>query len=270
MVPDLRPLCAAVIRALSAVRLNTAAGLLAALLSGLWLVIGGPAQAESPAFPPLHGRVIDRGDLISDAREAELAATLAALERDTTNQVLVVTASDLQGLPIEDYSRRLAQAWRIGRAGHDNGVLLVVATRQRRVRIQAGRGLEPVLTDALSARIIESEVLPSFRQGYYERGVQRGVAAIDRQLRLAPAEAAARAAAAERPRARAPIGIGVVVVVIFILMILAMIGGVGGRGRRQAGRGAVAVVLWAGSGPPRSAGGGVGGGFSGGGASGGW
>ena len=265
------------------------AGLVVALLAVVWLAAVAPALAQSgPTFPPLNGRVIDHGDLISDAKELELAARLETLERDTTDQVVIVTVADLQGYEIEEYGYQLGRAWGIGQDGKNNGVLLIVAPSERKVRIEVGYGLEPVLTDALSALIIQNEILPSFREGYFERGIEQGVDAIDRQLRLDPAEAQARAAAAERPRSEAPIGVGVVIAVIFILMILAMIGGAGGRGRRRPS-GVGHILLWAaaevlsshvrgggggfGGGGSGGGGGGFGGGggsFGGGGASGGW
>ena len=242
-----------------------------------------PAWAQpGPTFPALSGRVVDEGGLLSPAKEAELAARLEALERDTTDQVVVVTVADLQGYEIEEYGYQLGRAWGIGQADKDNGVLLIVATRERKVRIEVGYGLEPVLTDALSAMIIQNEILPAFREGYFERGIEQGVAAIDQQLRLDPAEAQARAAAAERPASSAPIGVAAIIGVIFLLMMLGMIGGAGGRGRRRRGSGVAPVLIWAASEALRSRGsgggfggggggfGGGGGGFGGGGASGGW
>jgi uncharacterized protein len=253
-----------VIRTLQTDGVIRAAGLIAALLAAVWLAAVAPALAAGPTFPPLNGRVIDHGDLISDDRELALATRLEALERDTSDQVVVVTVPDLQGYEIEEYGYQLGRAWGIGQAEKNNGVLLIVAPRERKVRIEVGYGLEPILTDALSALIIQNEILPSFREGHFERGIEQGVDAIDRQLRLDPAEAQARAAAAERPRSEAPIGVGVVIAVIFILMILAMIGGGGGRGRRRPS-GVGPILLWAATEALRSSGRGGGGGFGGGG-----
>jgi uncharacterized protein len=267
-------------------RPSGAAGVLAlltTLLAAAWLMAATPAWAQpGPTFPALSGRVVDEGGLLSPAKEAELTARLEALERDTTDQVVVVTVADLQGYEIEEYGYQLGRAWSIGQADKDNGVLLIVATRERKVRIEVGYGLEPVLTDALSAMIIQNEILPAFREGYFERGIEQGVAAIDQQLRLDPAEAQARAAAAERPASSAPIGVAAIIGVIFLLMMLGMIGGAGGRGRRRRGNGVAPVLIWAASEALRSRGsgggfgssgggfGGGGGGFGGGGASGGW
>lgn len=259
-----------------------AASQIAVLLALVWLAIAAPAMARTgPTFPALDGRVVDRANLLSDAKEQELTAKLEALERDTTDQVVVVTVPDLQGYEIEEYGYQLGRAWGIGQTDKNNGVLLLVAPTERKVRIEVGYGLEPILTDALSAVIIQNEILPSFREGYFERGIEQGVTAIDTQLRLDPAEAQARAAAAERPASPFPIGIAAVIGVIFLLLVLGMLAGAGRGGRR--GRGdATGILLWIAaevlSSSLRGGGGGGGGGgfsggggsFGGGGASGGW
>jgi uncharacterized protein len=255
-----------------------------ALLAAFWLAAVGPAAAQAgPTFPPLSGRVVDQGDLISAAKEQEITARLEVLEGDTTDQVVVVTVPDLQGYEIEDYGYQLGRAWGIGQQGKNNGVLLIVAPKERKVRIEVGYGLEPIMTDALSALIIHDQILPAFREGGYEQGIEQGVDAIEAQLRLDPAEAQARAAAAERPRSGAPIGVALVIFVIFAFLVLGMIGGAAGRGRRRGG-GLAPVLIWAASEALRNSSrgggsswggggggfGGGGGGFGGGGASGGW
>lgn len=259
------------------------AGLILFLLTALWLSASPAAAQGGPRFPALSGRVVDEAGLLSPEAEAGLTAKLEALERDTTDQLVVVTVPDLQGYPIEEFGYQLGRTWRIGQAGKDNGVLLIVARDERRVRVEVGYGLEPVLTDALSALIIHEQILPSFREGFYERGIDQGVAAIDRQLRLDPAEAQARAAAADRPRSGTPVGPIVLIVVVFAMMALSIMGGVAGRGRRRRADGLAPILIWAASEAMRSGrgggsswgggGGGFGGGggsFGGGGASGGW
>ncbi|KQY86666.1 YgcG family protein [Brevundimonas sp. Root1423] len=249
--------------------ISRAAAFLTVLLAAVWLV-AAPALAQTgPTFPPLSGRVVDNGDLISDAKEQALAEKLAALERDTTDQLVVVTVPDLQGYEIEDYGYQLGRAWRIGQADKNNGVLLIVAPRERKVRIEVGYGLEGVLTDAVSALIIQNEILPSFKEGFYERGIEQGVDAIDQQLRLDPAEAQARAAAAERPKSKPPIGIAVIITLIFVMLLLRMMGGAG-RGRPRRGSGVGPVLIWAASEALRNSGRGGGGGFGGGGGGGGF
>ncbi len=261
------------------------AAILAVLLAAVWLAAAPAAAQNGPRFPTLSGRVVDEARLLSPAKEAELDARLAALERDTTDQLVVVTVEDLQGYAIEEYGYQLGRAWGIGQAGENNGVLLIVAPNERKVRIEVGYGLEPVLTDALSAVIIHNQILPSFRDGYYERGIDQGVTAIEEQLRLDPAEAQARAAAAERPEAAPPIGPMIFIAAIFLFMALSLIGGIAGRGRRRRANGLAPILIWAASEAMRSGrssstwgGGGFGGGgfsggggsFGGGGASGGW
>lgn len=257
-----------------------------ALLAVLWLVAAPPSALAQPRFPALTGRVVDEARLLSPSKEAEITARLEALERDTTDQLVVVTVADLQGYAIEEYGYQLGRAWGVGRQDRNNGVLLIVAPNERKVRIEVGYGLEPVLTDALSAVIIHNQILPPFREGYFERGIDQGVAAIEEQLRLDPAEAQARAAAAQRPAADAPIGSMVFIAAIFLFMALSLIGGIAGRGRRRRGHGVAPILIWAASEAMRSGrrggsswggggfgGGGFGGGggsFGGGGASGGW
>lgn len=254
--------------------------LLAVLLAVVWLAAGPVLAQTGPAFPTLSGRVVDQGDLISDAKEQALADKLAALERDTSDQLVVVTVPDLQGYAIEDYGYQLGRAWGIGQSAENNGVLLIVAPNERKVRIEVGYGLEGVLTDAMSSLIIQNEILPAFKQGGFERGIEQGVDAISAQLRLDPAEAEARAAAAERPKSKAPIGVAVVIGLIFVMLLLGMIGG-GGRGRRRRSSGLGPVLVWAAAEAMRNSGrggggfggggfGGGGGSFGGGGASGGW
>lgn len=268
-------------------RTGRLAALLFAVLAGGWLAFGQPALAQGTAdvrFPALTGRVVDQANLLTPAKEAELTARLEALERDTSDQLVVVTLESLQGLEIEDYGYRLGRTWGIGQAETNNGVLLIVAPEERKVRIEVGYGLEPVLTDGFSALVIHNEILPSFRDGHFERGIEQGVTAIDAQLRLDPAEAAARAAAAESPEAKLPVAPMIMIGVVFFLIFMGIVGGLSRGGRRRRGSGVAPILIWAaaealrnsssgGGGGSSWGGGGFGGGggsFGGGGASGGW
>lgn len=150
-----------------------ASSLLLALLA-LWLSI---VHAE-PQFPALTGRVVDQAGILSQAEEQALSDALAAHEQATTNQVVVVTLKDLQGYDIQDYGYRLGRHWGIGHKGKDNGVLLVVAPNERKTRIEVGYGLEGILTDALSHRIIQDRILPEFRAGRMAAGIEAGTQAI--------------------------------------------------------------------------------------------
>ena len=136
------------------------------------------AVFAAPQFPALTGRVVDDANLLSAATRAELSALFARHEKDTGNQVVVATLADLQGYDIADFGVQLGRHWKIGQKDRNNGVLLIVAPRERKVRIEIGYGLEGDLTDALGRDIIESDILPHFRQGDYEAGIRAGAKAI--------------------------------------------------------------------------------------------
>src|SRR5262249_32392217 len=133
--------------------------------AALWVVLLGVAAVVQgaggqPRFPQLTGRIVDEARLLSPSDRAALEQELAALEQKSTDQLVVYTARSLQGYEIEDYGYQLGRAWAIGQKGKDNGVILIVAPSERKVRIEGGRGLEPQLTDALSKLIIENAILP--------------------------------------------------------------------------------------------------------------
>lgn len=146
------------------------------LLLVAWLALAPPAAALE--VPPLTGRVVDRADLLSPGAEQSIAADLAALEQRTGVQVAVLTVPSLEGDPLEDFSLRVAEAWQLGRAGVDDGALLLVARDDRQMRLEVGYGLEPRLTDLASRRILDDVVRPRFRAGDYEGGVAAGVSAV--------------------------------------------------------------------------------------------
>lgn len=128
----------------------------------------------SPTFPALTGRVVDNANLMTATEEAELARQLEALEGKSTDQLVVVTLPSLQGYEIEEYGYQLGRHWGIGQKDKDNGVLLIVAPNERKVRIEVGRRLEPILTDGLSKLIIENTILPRFRRGEFGQGILAG------------------------------------------------------------------------------------------------
>src|SRR5579872_2795593 len=169
--------------------------LITALLA--FFVLLTPAWA-APTFPALTGRVVDDAHILSDATKTDLDQKLTALEQKTSRQLVVVTIPSLQGYEISDYGYQLGRAWGIGQAKLNNGVLLIVAPTEHKVRIEVGYNLEPILTDALSEVIIQSEILPNFRRNDFNGGVEQGVDALIQQLSLEPSAAEARAAAAEQ------------------------------------------------------------------------
>ncbi|HEX7873995.1 MAG TPA: TPM domain-containing protein [Sphingobium sp.] len=253
-----------------------------------------PGGAHAQDFPKLTGHVVDAANLLDPAQEQALDAKLAALEKDTGRQVVVATLPDLQGREIADYGYRLGRAWGIGTKGKNDGALLIVAPNERRVRIEVGYGLEGVLTDALSALIINNAITPRFKAGDYPGGINAGVEEIGALLKLTPEEAKARAAAMEAAAAKDNNdgGMAALIVILFFIglfvVVPALFGGRGGR-RYRGGLGGAPIILWGpglgggndddrwGGGGWGGGGGGGGGGFSGGGgsfggggASGGW
>jgi len=121
---------------------------------------------------------MDRAGLLSPATRDSLEQSLAAFEQKTGHQIVVHVTPSLEGMPIEDYSMRIAEAWKIGQKGLDNGVILTVAPNERELRIEVGYGLEGILPDAIASRIIHEVITPEFRAGRMEAGVLAGVRAI--------------------------------------------------------------------------------------------
>jgi uncharacterized protein len=252
-------------------------GLLTATALALFL---SQAAAE-PAFPELTGRVVDDAGLLSYPDKVAITADLKALEDKSSDQLVVVTVPSLQGYAIEDFGHQLGRRWGIGTAKFDNGVLLIIAPNERKVRVEVGTGLEGTLTDALSRIVIENSILPRFREGDFAGGIKNGVRDIALVLTGDAAEVEARARA--RNDAEDPI-----IVWLFIILWLAIFFWIAysmWRSARYAApnarRGTSGPIFIPGPGWDRgggwSGGGGGGGGFSGGGgsfggggASGGW
>jgi uncharacterized protein len=150
------------------------------LLACVFLALALPlaAVAATPDFPALTGRVVDQAGLIDAGNEAAISGKLQALEAATTDQLVVVTLTSLGGFEIADYGYQLGRAWGIGQKGKDNGVLLIVAPNERKVRIEVGYGLEGTLTDALSSLILNTVILPRFKAGDMQGGIVAGVDAL--------------------------------------------------------------------------------------------
>ena len=174
--------------------------ILLAALFALVMAIAGlvPAYAVDPTFPELSGRIVDQANLLDAGQEAALTISLAALEEKSTDQLVIVTVPSLQGYPIEDFSNRLLRHWQIGQKGKNNGILLVVAPNERKVRIEVGYGLEPIMTDALSSAIIQNRILPVFRRGDFAGGILVGAKDIQDSLLGDAEEVKKRAAGARR------------------------------------------------------------------------
>jgi uncharacterized protein len=236
-------------------------GVVAAALA----LIATPALPQT--FPKFSGYVVDQANIIPPVDEAALTSKLAALEKDTGRQLAIATIPDLQGYTIEDYGYRLGRNWGVGSEESDDGAILIVAPKERRVRIEVGYGLTPYLTAALSSVIITTQVLPAFKTGDMPRGIVAATDAIIEQLRLPANQARDRVAKANvtttrRETGGASIGMAFWIIVLFFLLV--SFASRRSRGRRYR-RGISPVILW---GPMFGGGGGSGwggGGFGGGG-----
>ncbi|TGX53381.1 TPM domain-containing protein [Sphingomonas gei] len=275
-------------------------------LLALLLLLPLAAQAQ-PNFPKRDREpVVDAAKLLDPAQKAEITALAEDINKSTTRQFVVATIPDLQGYDIADYGYQLLRTWGIGQKEANNGIILIVAPNERKVRIEVGYGLEPIMTDAMSSTIINQTILPRFKAGDMPGGIVAGARAIGEQMKLpleaaeARAKAAADKASASRTQTkRSGGGFPIALVfwgIIFLFVLLPMFArGFGGRRRkgpwgarryRSGGDGgALPIILWSianemsrgsdGGGPSGWGGGGGGwgggggGGFSGGGGSGG-
>lgn len=247
---------------------------------GAWLIaalavacLALPAFA-APKFPGLSGRVVDEANILSPQVETDLTGKLKSLEDTTGRQLVVATVPSLQGYEIEDYGYQLGRSWGLGTKDEDNGAILLVAPTEKKVRIEVGYGLEPVLTDALSSVIIQSAIIPKFKAGDLPGGVVAGTDAILQQLTLPDDEAKAQVAQAAAPQSRDSGGfspIAALLIGLFIFFLITRL--LPGRRGRRSGLGSalpwiILNALTSGSGRGGGGfGGGSGGGFSGGGGS---
>jgi uncharacterized protein len=236
-------------------------------------------------FPPLTGRVVDQANVMTAQSRGDVEAKLKDLEDKSGIQLVVATVKSLQGSDIETYANQLFRSWKLGEAKKNNGVLLLVAPAEHKVRIEVGYGLEGTLTDALSSVIISSAIIPRFKAGDFSGGIERGVDGIISVLSGDSADwqrkiGVRSESAADDFNKLFPILIFILVIFIVRYLIGNIQGTAAGRYVRRNGRivfipapGGTWGSGWSGGG----SGGGFGGGFSGGGgssggggASGGW
>jgi uncharacterized protein len=253
------------------------------LLSSLALAIGLLFAATAFALdvpPPPTTYVTDKAGILSETDAHALNEKLAAFEQRATVQFIVYIFPTLDGEALEDFTIRCAERWKVGNKKFDNGLILFVFVKERKIRIEVGYGLEPVITDAFSRRVIDQYLAPHFRQGDYAGGLNAAADAIMAQIEhKAPPATPAEPA---QPRSSAPAGSRAVgagctvafwIVVILLILIFSRGRGcfwplffLGGGGRTFGGGG------WSSGGGGGGWGGfsGGGGSFGGGGASGGW
>ncbi|HVS66423.1 MAG TPA: TPM domain-containing protein [Thermoanaerobaculia bacterium] len=239
-------------------------------------IAAGLAALEVPF---LGGRVNDLAGMLDAGERDRLEQALASFEEETGSQVVVLTVPSLEGDSLEDFSIRVVETWQLGREGVDDGALLLIAEAERRMRIETGYGLEGVLTDAASRRILDRVITPRFRAGDFAGGIEAGVDAMLSVIRGEELPAPERRGPPPGPVLAGCFQLFVLLLVLG-LFVAQRVSSRGGR-RRRSGAWAVGPLLWgAGRGwsSGRSRGGGSfgrgfsggGGSFGGGGASGGW
>ena len=143
-------------------------------LTMLCLVTCYAALAQR-AIPELTGPVVDEAGILSESTEQQIGLLIRSHQDSTSNQLAVLTVSSLEGEVLEDYSLRVARTWGLGQADKNNGVLLLVAVAERKIRIEVGYGLEGDLPDITAKRIIDGDMTPYFRQGDFDNGILLGV-----------------------------------------------------------------------------------------------
>ncbi len=216
----------------------------------------------------MTGRVVDTAGLLSSTATKKLTRLLTRHEEQTTNQIVVVTLPDLQGRTIEEYGYQLGRHWGIGQKERDNGVLLLVAKKERKLRIEVGYGLEGALTDAMASNIIQTVIRPQFKKGDFNRGVYEGVTAI---IAAVKGEYQAKEIKKSNDKGNWFLLIVVIGIPLFNILWGFFGGGYGGHGGRHSRfHGGSSSGVSSGGGFSGGGFSGGGGGFGGGGASGGW
>ncbi len=216
------------------------------VLAGLAAQPGGAALADV-AIPPLEARVTDLTGTLNAQQKSELEARIAAFESRRGSQIAVLLLPTTKPEEIEQYSIRVAEAWKIGRKKVDDGLILVVAKDDRRLRIEVGYGLEGAIPDSVAKRVIEERITPRFRDGDFYGGVRDGV---DQLIKLAEGEKLPPPAAApQASRSAAGGAFDLVVPGIFFALIAgtflkAMLGRVPGSLATGAGLGLIAWLMF--------------------------
>ena len=233
-----------------------------------------PASSDGLQFPALTGPVVDGANVIPDDVEARITAKLTAIKAQSQRQLQVVTVASLNGYNDADYANRLFRSWQLGDKSRNDGVMLLVAPNERRMRIEAGYGMEPIITDGFSFLVINKIITPKFKAGDLPGGIEAGTDALITQMTLPPDQAAqigAQANAQQRQQAKRQLNPASLVLpfVFMMFFILPMIRRMRG-GQRYGSSGMGQVIMWSVlEGMTRGGGGGFGGGGFGGGGGGG-
>lgn len=214
--------------------------------------VSGLAQPAAAQTFPERGTapVVDAANIIDEATEARLTTKLDEFEERSQRQFVIATVPSLEGYDIADYGYRLGRAWGLGDTENDDGIILLVAPNERRMRVEVGYGLEGIIPDGLAFEYVEG-MKPYFRNNDYSGGIEWGADQIIRQLELPPEEAAQVAQQASQPEAGDsgfPIGALVWIAFVFFFFVLPLMRG--GRRRRYRGRSgpwgnaARDIILW--------------------------
>ena len=212
--------------------------------------------------PPLAGRVNDYADVLNSSQEMNLESLLKGSENKTSSQVVLLTISSLQGEVLEDYSLKVVEKWKIGQEEFDNGLLVLVAMKERKIRVEVGYGLEHIITDAKSSYVIRKLIVPHFKKGDYYGGINQGLIAVSglitKEFEITSEQLAKfKKEGKRRKGTHLPFGL----IVFFIIIVLSFFRGGTRRGYRSGG------IFWGGGFGSGGGGFGGGGGFSGGGGS---
>ena len=244
---------------------------LAALLTVLFLWAMPMAWAAATDYPALTGRIVDNAHILNAATQQNLITKLSQLEDKSQIQLVVATVPSLGGQEIEPYANTLFRQWKLGVKGKDNGVLLLVAPTEHRVRIEMGYGLEGTITDAVSKIIIANSITPKFKAGDFNGGISAGVDDLIAAVSVEAGTWQPKKATSGQQNSAAGGLIGFLIIGFFVLVVISLLrGGTFGQ---------VVLMMLLSGGNSRGGGGfgGGGGGFSGGGgssggggASGGW
>lgn len=244
----------------------------------LWLVLVLfviLALESSVNIPRLQKMVNDQAGILNSSQERELESMLRNLEQSTSVEIALLTVKDMGGLTIEDYSIRVVDAWKLGKKDRDNGILLLVSTGDRKVRLEVGYGLEESITDAKSSYIINQMVLPYFSEGSYYKGIKTCLTAVSgivtNTYDITPEELKQYQRQQNKKEKRGGFPTGLIIFILFMLLSRRRRGGLlpwlflgsmfgGGGSNRSGGFGSGGFGGFSGGG----------GGFGGGGASGSW
>ena len=156
---------------------------LSLVVPAVLIILGVPVAFALNDLPPNDGFVTDTAHILSTEEEQALEKRLLDYSNATSNQIAVVTIPSLNGDSLEELSLRIARTWGIGSAKHDNGILLLIAYEDRKVRIEVGYGLEGAVPDLLAKAIIDHEITPAFRKGEYASGVSRAIDALQKAMK---------------------------------------------------------------------------------------